>query len=118
MEKRSVRGVLLDYCRACNAIWLDRGELESIDRRREGADPGHARQARAEAAQERDRPIEVHGLCPRCQARLELSFMGAVELDRCGRCGGIFFDEGELQTILRLRRRSVFSRLIGWLRRR
>jgi Zn-finger nucleic acid-binding protein len=118
MEKRSVRGVLLDYCPACTGIWLDGGELESIDRRREGADPEHAVQARAEAADERGRPIDVHGLCPRCQARLELSFIGAVEVDRCGRCGGIFFDQGELQTILRFRRRSGLARLLGWLRRK
>ena len=31
MEKRSERGVLLDHCAPCNAVWLDGGELEALE---------------------------------------------------------------------------------------
>ena len=39
--------------------------------------------------------------CPKCQGKLEsYSFMEII-LDRCPACGGIWFDRGELEQILK-----------------
>ncbi|MGI5861045.1 MAG: protein kinase domain-containing protein [Myxococcales bacterium] len=37
--------------------------------------------------------------CPRCRRDLSLSRVGAVEVDGCHRCGGLWLDEGELQEL-------------------
>ena len=117
MEKLPVRGTLLDHCVPCNAIWLDGGELESLERGRGTDADALAAQRRAETESEAARVVEVLDLCPRCQRALELAFIGAVEVDRCPRCGGMFFDQGELQTVLRLSRRGLVARLWRRVRR-
>jgi len=42
------------------------------------------------------RPVR---LCPRCTKVLERTTIGETELDACGGCGGIWFDDGELTTL-------------------
>lgn len=37
--------------------------------------------------------------CPACEEIMELQEMGAVEIDVCPTCGGVFLDRGELQTL-------------------
>ena len=117
MEKLPVRGTLLDHCVPCNAIWLDGGELESLAWGRGASADTLAAQRRAETESEAARVVEVLDLCPRCQRGMELAFIGAVAVDCCPPCGGMFFDEGELQTVLRLSRRGVVARLWRRVRR-
>ena len=100
MEKRSERGVLLDHCRPCGAVWLDGGELESLEMGVARSAPELAVQSEVEAAREAARRVSAIGLCPRCQRALEVRSIHAVEIDQCGNCGGIFFDHRELATIL------------------
>ena len=113
MEKRSERGVLLDHCPACNAVWLDAGELEALER-------GSARSAaelearcEAESASEAGRRVSTIGLCPRCQRALEPRALHGVEVDRCSRCGGTFFDHRELPTVLARARSPLAARREG-----
>ena len=117
MGKLPVRGTLLDRCGSCNAIWLDGGELESLEWGRGAGADTLAAQRRAETESEAARVVEVLDLCPRCQRGLEIAFIGAVAVDRCPHCGGIFFDQGELQTVLRLLRRGLVARLWRSVRR-
>src|SRR5947209_1198735 len=37
--------------------------------------------------------------CPQCTARMGVARRGALELDICGRCGGVWFDHGELTQV-------------------
>jgi Zn-finger nucleic acid-binding protein len=37
--------------------------------------------------------------CPACLAPLQVLEIGAVELDRCFTCGGLWFNRGELETL-------------------
>jgi Zn-finger nucleic acid-binding protein len=117
MKKLQVRGTLLDHCVPCNAIWLDGGELDSLERGWGAGADTLAAQHRAETEAEAARVVEVLNLCPRCQRRLEIASIGAVEIDRCAHCGGMFFDKGELQTVLRLIRRGLVARLWRRVRR-
>jgi len=44
--------------------------------------------------------------CPDCEADLKAKMSGPIEVDRCDRCGGTWFDEGEfgrLRTTVRPR---------------
>ena len=50
--------------------------------------------------------------CPKCRGKLEAyTFLGVV-LDRCGTCGGIWMDRGELETVLKVASRGPLSSLI------
>jgi Zn-finger nucleic acid-binding protein len=110
MEKRVERGVLLDHCRPCNAVWLDSGELEALELGIARSPDELRAQREAELARERDRVVDTIGLCPRCQRALETRSIYGTEIDGCRNCGGIFFDDRELATILS-RSRSQISAL-------
>jgi Zn-finger nucleic acid-binding protein len=100
MEKRAERGVLLDHCPACNAVWLDGGELESLELGVARSPADLEAQLEAERAREAARQVSTIGLCPRCQRALETRAIHHVEIDQCRHCGGIFFDHRELATVL------------------
>ena len=38
-------------------------------------------------------------ICPRCTKVLEPTDIGQIQLDACGGCGGMWFDDGELTTL-------------------
>ena len=38
--------------------------------------------------------------CPKCGADLEETKMGALLVDKCKDCGGVFFDSGELDMLV------------------
>ena len=100
MEKRAERGVLLDHCRPCNAVWLDGGELEALELGVSRTPAELEVQREAEQAREQARAVAAIGLCPRCQRGLETRSIHCTEIDGCRNCGGIFFDDRELPMIL------------------
>lgn len=90
-------GVELDLCLAGHGVWFDAQEIGAL---------------LGEDAVELER--ELRGLstrghgrrCPRCRKPMDL--IGApggsgVLLDRCSRGHGLWFDDGELEQVLRLR---------------
>ena len=100
MDKRTERGVLLDHCRPCNAVWLDAGELEALELGVTRTPEQLEVQREAERLREGARVVSAIGLCPRCQRALETRSIHGVEIDGCRNCGGIFFDDRELPRIL------------------
>jgi hypothetical protein len=49
--------------------------------------------------------------CPRCDGTLkEIQFEGAM-IDTCDKCGGVWLDSGELETIMKKDSTGWFSRL-------
>jgi Zn-finger nucleic acid-binding protein len=91
-----------DYCLTCRGIWLDGGELEQL--------LGDSEQARevlhsfTTAADCKEPPRR----CPICGKKMEKVFVGPESkttlLDRCKKGHGLWFDGGELESILRLGR--------------
>ncbi len=51
-------------------------------------------------AQDKKQLKEKHYMhCPKCGMKMHLIHINDVEVDKCFGCGGIFFDDGELEKI-------------------
>ncbi|QDV40283.1 hypothetical protein Enr13x_00890 [Stieleria neptunia] len=96
--------VVVDRCPTCRGIWLDAGELKTIQETIERDYSNQLRQinvvARAyELARQKSRP-EIR--CPKCQGALEpreYAYCSQILIDRCSGCGGVWLDEGELAAL-------------------
>lgn len=87
----------LDYCASCLGIWLDAGELEVLLGGREllcgFMTAGNPAQGEG----------EVVRLCPICETRMQKAVTGGgrpVVYDRCSRGHGLWFDQGELLSVM------------------
>ena len=98
--------VVVDRCPSCDGVWLQRGELEAIQ---ETLERDYSSELRGidvvglayERARQADRP-EI--ACPNCGTSLnaeEYAYCSQIMVDRCGKCGGIWLDSGELQALER-----------------
>jgi Zn-finger nucleic acid-binding protein len=115
MDKRELRGVLVDHCSACNGIWLDAGELEDLSVGGGEAPERLAARRSAETLAESRKTVSAAGVCPRCQGALLTTTLGGAEVDRCRRCSGLYFDDGELPMVLAALRPNP---ILAWWRRR
>jgi len=99
-----LEGIEVDHCLDCLGTWLDSGELEMLAEL-EGVPDGAFREAvlRETASRETDHG-KTERRCPRCQRRLREVVAGpprdGVEVDRCPRRCGLWFDQGEIVTVL------------------
>lgn len=91
--------VEIDHCISCGGIWLDAGELELL----------------LEDSDEKDKLLSSFEIekntkekgrkCPICLKRMEKILCGTdkrVLVDKCRRNDGIWFDEGELEEIIKM----------------
>ena len=106
-------GVELDCCPACRGLWLDAGELELIlgdaAKMRAFLDAGDPYQAQGEKPRR----------CPICRRRMRKDVTGGalpVVIDACRLGHGLWFDEGELFTVLRQEGVVADDPVFGWLR--
>ena len=88
----SVQQVMVDRCPVCHGIWLDKTELEAVTVKGlvQHIDVG---------VLDKNAPVgdDRAAFCHACQAHMmSLTGTGDIELDWCERCGGMFFDKGEL----------------------
>lgn len=94
--------------------WFREHEKELIENARKKRT--EAEQARVAAAEKAERSAHL-GRCPRCGAAMTSHTVEEVAVDKCPSCEGIFFDRGELETVL-LRhdahRRGFFRKLLGF----
>ena len=90
--------VEIDRCVACRGTWLDSGELSRIlEHGGTSSDPWKTALDRAELRHRSGRR------CPRCPRRLQeirLQTDPPVTLDRCRWGDGLWFDAGEMKTII------------------
>jgi Zn-dependent protease with chaperone function/Zn-finger nucleic acid-binding protein len=91
VETMTKGGVLVDVCKTCKGVWLDRGEVFFFSRK-----PRELEQLLESAATD-SAPSTRH--CPRCQVNLvEEPFLRRdLIVDHCPECEGYWFDSGELQ---------------------
>ncbi|HNY26641.1 MAG TPA: zf-TFIIB domain-containing protein [Candidatus Sumerlaeota bacterium] len=90
--------VEVDYCLICGGVWLDAGELELLfSDEQEGRD-FLARRGPSYSGNEKPHP------CPICGKKMTKELVAgetSVLYDHCPQGDGLWFDRGELATILR-----------------
>jgi Zn-finger nucleic acid-binding protein len=74
--------VELDLCPFCNGIWFDGGELEQVLKKKliGTMDPTQQSSRR----------------CPACSIAMNPAELGALRVEVCTQCKGVFLDDGEL----------------------
>ncbi|MEK7794794.1 MAG: zf-TFIIB domain-containing protein [Candidatus Hydrogenedentota bacterium] len=90
--------VEVDYCEQCRGVWLDRGEVELLFGNAEACAEFLTLGSPA-AARKGEKPRR----CPECGRKMtKESTEGHVPIsfDHCPRCGGMWFDRGELDRVL------------------
>lgn len=101
-------GLEIDSCPECFGLWFDREELKEFLQRPEmqqrldspEIDPGHVF------------PRHAERLCPTCQTTLVETSLGSVLVDTCGRCRGIWLDQGELHRAVEQYRQGQRGNLV------
>ena len=93
------QGIEVDCCTECGGTWLDAGELSWI------AVVAGIKAGRISAGLQSVEPGgRTNWRCPRCNKRLEAIHLGSqppVELDRCPRGDGLWFDAGEIPAVVK-----------------
>lgn len=102
MRRVTLGSVAIDRCPTCGGVWLDRGELDAL-KRTMLKDEHRATLDQLDALgtdEPEDRPQPL--LCPRDRSRMSVHRdpqQKHVEMDTCTKCGGMFFDAGELSDL-------------------
>ena len=84
-----------DFCVHCHGVWLDAGELELLLE-------SSAKKDELLASFKEQKDGKRDRKCPICTKAMNKIFVRdeEVTLDRCPKHHGIWFDQGELQTVL------------------
>ncbi len=88
--------VEIDHCPTCGGVWLDEGELELLLGKE-----GRSKRMLGSAKPDRKEKTKK---CPICLRRMEhvlLSGIEPVRADKCRLDHGLWFDRGELETVVR-----------------
>lgn len=94
MEPTNASGTPTHTCLYCNGVWISRQSLDELLTRegKRGSFPASFCDSYASTVQKR---------CPTCtDTSLHVISAGAIEIDVCVSCDGIFLDEGEIRTLL------------------
>ncbi len=90
----------IDFCTLCGGVWLDEGELELL------LSPENGNCAAVSGIISDLKKCTVTGgarKCPVCRKKMvpvELSTKPPVEIDKCPRNHGLWFDKGELEQVM------------------
>jgi len=113
MKRGNLKGILADCCPKCGSFWLDKNELELL-RKGESEDKKILKN-KAKKEKKNEPVLTVKGACPRCFGKIVRYNEGHVILDKCTRCEGIFFDKGELDACLKIKKTSFLGKIINLL---
>ena len=97
MDQVEVGEAHLDRCGKCGGQFFDSGEMFAAFGVK--ADPSYWDREEAGGA------VKDHSFaCPRCRKHMLAQDVkyekDSVEIDRCGHCGGVWLDKGEVETIM------------------
>lgn len=117
MKKTARDNLLIDMCPDCGGVWLDGGELEMMESGTGQSVDHLVQQARKEMLQDSSRLVHLQGLCPKCEgSHLQPVKKRGIELDLCPKCKGMFFDEKELDLVLKGRKETWFASILDLIR--
>jgi Zn-finger nucleic acid-binding protein len=88
-------GVEIDRCLRCAGTWLDAGEIDQLSRLHGASARGlSAAIGHADGQKPGDRR------CVRCSKKMRIVTIHGVEIDRCPRGHGLWFDRSEMETLI------------------
>lgn len=92
-------------------IWDEREKsLENEYFRRQEQELVEKLRAKREQEEQREKAEASAVHCPKCDGMLEEIAFEAVQIDRCTKCGGVWLDHGELESL-------IVKEEAGWLSR-
>ena len=104
-------GVEVDYCPFTKGIWLDAGELEALYEDKSATDSLLS----SFKVDENSREKKVR--CPICRKKMEKVLVDdKILIDRCVSGHGLWFDEGELMEVLKLRKEGGTEKVVTLLK--
>jgi uncharacterized protein len=69
------------------------------------------------AAAEQQRLKELHFMhCPKCGMKMQEIRYGAIDVDACFSCGGVFLDKGEIDVIAHPQQKGIMSAILNWFK--
>ncbi len=99
MRRITLGSVAIDRCPTCGGVWLDAGELGKLKQtlliEQHRATLAQLDALGTDELDDRPQPL----LCPRDRTRMSIHRdlrQSHIEIDTCTKCGGMFFDAGEL----------------------
>ena len=104
--------VEVDHCVVCGGVWLDQGEIGLLIGDPKGGE-------RLVSSFEKDTGPGKLRKCPICSKKMEKVLCGTtgkVQIDRCMRSDGLWFDLGELEQIFKSSTFGGHSKVSDWLR--
>jgi hypothetical protein len=108
---------LKDVGKAKEEQWFNAHEQELLRKAREKKEAEQRSRREAEEAAERERLKAAHWMrCPKCGFEMTERALEGVLVDECGHCGGVYFDAGELHSLLGKKAeesKGFFKRLLG-----
>jgi uncharacterized protein len=100
LSPTTVGSVEVDVCPGCGGLWLDHQELQQLAEMSDDALDGlRALIRKGEhkgAGAKRTDEGRLDAPCPACAGKLTHAMVGAVSLEACSGCAGVFLDAGEL----------------------
>ena len=99
LDKARIEDIEVDVCPACGGLWLDHGEAERISRKMH-SEVDRLRRLLSVQVRPPSVPSEVQKACPACTSAVNEVMMGAIHIDYCSRCKGVFLDRGELDAAI------------------
>lgn len=97
LRSETLAGVAVDACPRCGGVWLDAGEFDTL------STLGWSEIRSLAAGRPDPERDQLRGKCPRDQSPLLRVYSAqrkSLVLDRCGQCGGLWLDGGELRALL------------------
>ncbi|HKY34049.1 MAG TPA: zf-TFIIB domain-containing protein [Candidatus Polarisedimenticolia bacterium] len=97
--------------------WFARHEAEMLRQARREHETRMSELSERQREGEERRLKELHFLkCPKCGHDMSIKHVEGIEVEECGTCRGLFFDNGELDSLLLKRsdeRKGFFRKLRG-----
>jgi Zn-finger nucleic acid-binding protein len=103
----------IDYCTNCHGIWLDEGELELL------MQDSDAKTKLMNSFEPDKTNNEKSIRCPICLMKMDKVLCGTenkVILDKCKKHHGVWFNEGELETVVEMGGLDKQDRIIKLLK--
>ena len=102
LDKARIEDIEVDLCPRCGGLWLDHGEAERLARKMDSELDRLRRLLVGGRNGPPPIPTDAAATCPACTSSMKEVALGAIHLDYCTRCKGIFLDRGEIDAALAL----------------